>query len=381
MAKNKGGSRKKSGRGLIIALSVVLVAVLALFGGVYFVFKDLYSQLDYNTGLNEEELQQAIDSYKPEDYLEPEDIENLADTEGLESDAPVTSDEEADAIEQEMQAQAENGKVVEDDKVYNILLIGTDSRSSKPTSRSDAMMLVSVNKSTKQITVTSFMRDIYTYIPDLGYSNRLNVPCAVGGPAMLISTIEQVFGVKIDNYAMVNFMSFIAVIDAVGGVDIEITEDEIWYFNSNLEEQNDIQGYSRRTDKLSTSEAGLVHMNGNQALAYARIRKLGGDQGRTERQRTVIAAIAEKAKTMSIEELYDLVKVLLPLVTTDLSESDCLSLVVSGLEYLSYDIQMLRIPEDGTYYGTTIRGMSVLKIDFDAARQLLQEKIYGVEPQ
>jgi len=381
MAKNKGGSRKKSGRGLIIALSVVLAAVLALFGGVYFVFKDLYSQLDYNTGLNEEELQQAIDSYKPEDYLEPEDIENLGNAEGLEGDAPVTTDEEADAIEQEMQTQAENGQVVEDEKVYNILLIGTDSRSSKPTSRSDAMMLVSVNKSTKQITVTSFMRDIYTYIPDLGYSNRLNVPCAVGGPTMLISTIEQVFGVKIDNYAMVNFMSFIAVIDAVGGVDIEITEDEIWYFNSNLEEQNDIQGYSRRTDKLSTSEAGLVHMNGNQALAYARIRKLGGDQGRTERQRTVIAAIAEKAKTMSIEQLYDLVKVLLPLVTTDLSESDCLSLVVSGLEYLSYDIQMLRIPEDGTYYGTTIRGMSVLKIDFDAARQLLQEKIYGVEPQ
>lgn len=374
--KNDSVTPKKR-RKLLITIGIILAVVLVQLVIAYAVFDHFYSKMNIHTGISDEELQQAIENYNPVDYYEPED---KVSPDEIGDDVTVLTEEETLTFEDELRAQVESadGEVLSDNNVINILLIGTDSRTGELKSRSDTMMLVSLNKNTKQITLTSFARDIYTYIPDLGYSNRLNVPCRMGGPTMLVSTMKQVFGIEIDGYVMVNFFSFIDVVDALGGVDIELREEEIWYLNTNLEEQNNLQGQSRKTDKLASGTSGLVHLNGNQALAYSRIRKLDGDSARTARQRAVIEALIEKAKGMSLTELYDLVNVVLPMVATDLSQTDCLSILVNAFEYLSYDIQSLRIPEEGTYFLAMVNEMSVIKMDFDAAKALLKEKIYGI---
>ncbi len=382
MAKIKDGAEQpkkgRKGRKVLIVLSVILAVVLVFLGGLYAVFYHFYSKLNYDTGLSEEELQTAIDNYDPEGFLEPEDV--IAAENPQSGNIQVATEDEVVSFQDEILAQIEanGGSTISDKNVWNILLIGTDSRTDSNKARSDAMILVSVNKSTMQITMTSFMRDTYVYIPDLGWYNRLNVPCTVGGPMMLVNTIEQNFGIEIDNYAMVNFYSFIDVIDAVGGVDVEILAEEIPYLNSNLNEQNKLLGQDRKKDCLEDSDAGMLHLNGNQALAYARIRKLDGDSARTARQRAVLTALMQKAMTLSLTELYDLVNTVLPMVSTDMTQNDCLSIIVNAAAYLSYDIQSLSLPAEGTYFLALVENMSVVKADLEECKRILHETIYGI---
>lgn len=290
------------------------------------------------------------------------------------TDEPDSPKSEIDALNEKIRKNMEENAtpLMFNDNVLNVLVIGTDSRASER-GRSDSMILMSLNKETEEIVMTSFLRDIYLNIPGVGYS-RLNHAYAYGGPELLMDTIEQNFRIKIDKYVTVNFNSFVDVIDAVGGVEINVTDEELQYVNSYLKEINRLRGEKETADTLPDS--GTYTLNGKQALAYSRIRYVGTDFGRTERQRTVMIKTIEKVKNMSILEINDLLNVLLPELTTNLSQGEIFSMVLDSLSYLNYDTVSQAIPLEGSYSYLTISGMSVLGIDFDSSIDHLKNTIY-----
>ena len=234
------------------------------------------------------------------------------------------------------------------DNTINILLVGADSGGNL----SDSMILCTVHTGAKTINLTSFLRDTYVDIPDY-FPHKLNTSYSLGGFSVLDSALTSNFGVPIDGNVAVNFDSFVEVIDAVGGVDIELTEDEVWY----------LAGYFGWWDL----EEGVNHLDGEQCLHYSRIRSIDGDANRANRQRIVISALLNKAKTLSIKEMNDLLFTVLPMITTDLSNAQITNYALELLPLLKdLTISTQQIPAEGTYHLDWVEqdgGMSVIEID------------------
>lgn len=267
------------------------------------------------------------------------------------------------------------GKPLQEDGVVNILLIGNDSRQNGEDGRSDAMILLSVSSKTKTIYMTSLLRDMYVDIP--GHDgNRLNAAYSFGGAELLMETVEQNLDIPVNRYVLVNFEAFAKLVDAVGGVDLELTTGELEYVNGYLQEYNILTNRPQGTDNVDATKPGLVHLNGPQALAYCRIRYIGTDFGRTERQRKVLTAIIQKLPA-AIGNAGELMDGLLPNLTTNLTQSECYRLSLMAGKLLTYDIVSDNIPQPNTYRDATIREMSVLEVDFEANIKYLKEKIYG----
>lgn len=268
------------------------------------------------------------------------------------------------------------GAPYKEDGVINILLIGNDSRENGEDGRSDAMILLSVSSKTKKIYMTSLLRDMYVDIP--GHDgNRLNAAYSYGGAELLMETIEQNFDISVNRYVLVNFEAFANLVDAVGGVDLELTSAEIEYVNGYLVEYNMLTNRPQGTDNMDTSVSGMVHLNGPQALAYTRNRYIGTDFGRTERQRKVLSAVIGNLPAAVVTNPGELIDGLMPNLTTNLTREECYLLGLQAGKLLTYDIEQSSIPQPGTYHDATIRGMAVLEVDFDANKRYLQENIYG----
>lgn len=259
--------------------------------------------------------------------------------------------------------------------VINVLLIGNDSRLAGDDGRSDAMILVSISDKTKTITMTSLLRDMYVEIP--GHDgNRLNAAYSYGGPELLMETIELNFDIPVHRYALVNFQAFANLVDAAGGVDLELTNDEVKWINAYLMEYNQLEGKDLATDFLDPSLSGMIHLNGPQALAFTRNRYIGTDFGRTERQRKVLSAIIGKLPGTVLTNGGELADGLFPNLTTNLKQGECFNLSLNAWKFLGYDIQQQCIPVEGSYSNADIRGMAVLQVDFDANRQFLKTTLY-----
>ncbi len=258
--------------------------------------------------------------------------------------------------------------------VYNILLIGSDTRESGAVGRSDAMILVSINQKTETIYLTSFLRDCYVHIPDYG-NTRLNHAFAYGGPALLEETLEENFKVHVDRYVAVDFYSFMDVIDILGGVWINVTEEEQEITNDYIWSMNNLMGEEWSEDYLWSS--GWQLLNGKQALCYARNRYTGNDYERTQRQRTIINQIINGAMEASPSTLVSLAQVILPQITTDLEKSEILSYAANIGAYLDYDVVSQQIPAADTYSSAMIDGMSVIRLDLDENIEYLQGTIYA----
>ena len=242
---------------------------------------------------------------------------------------------------------------IEADHLINILLVGQDRQAGQGRQRSDTMILCSYNPNTNEVSLISFLRDLYVSIPG-GYSNnRLNAAYAFGGFPLLYKTLEQNFGVKIDGGVEVDFGGFTELIDLIGGVDIYLTAKEAPYVATSCKE-------------------GINHLNGRNALNYARIRKIDSDFGRTNRQRTLILAVFDKLKHSDTATLTSLVNKAMSMVTTDMSDSSITSLVTSFLpKVASVKINTYAVPFDGSYKSTYVRGMAVLVPENDAIREKL----------
>lgn len=262
------------------------------------------------------------------------------------------------------------------DGVVNILLIGNDSRENGEDGRSDAMILLSVSDKTKSIYMTSILRDIYVDIP--GHEgNRLNAAYAFGGPGLLMETIEQNFDIDVNRYVLVNFEAFAALVDAVNGVDLELSGQEIEYVNAYLAEYNMLTNRAEGTDYMDTGASGMVHLNGPQALAYIRNRYIGTDFGRTERQRKVLGAVIEKLPMAVLAGPEKIVDGILPNLTTNLTKGECFALSLQAGKFLLYENGQGSIPVEGTYNPADIRGMAVLEIDFEKNKEWFKDHIYN----
>lgn len=291
--------------------------------------------------------------------LSPEEIAALENP----SDETVDPDFTGPVLSGDEVTWAEDAQtLIGGDGVVNILLIGQDRREGEGRARSDAMILCTFNTEKKTLTMTSFLRDLYVQIP--GYQdNRINAAYALGGMELLNETLYKNFGVEIDGNVEVDFSEFSQIIDLLGGVDIELTNSEANYLNRN-------PGYY-----LSS---GVNHLNGEQALSYARIRYIDSDFGRTNRQRTVLNALINAYKNSSLTTMLSLLDDILPLVTTDMTDAEIVGYVTELFPLLaSSTITTQHIPADGSYYNAYIRGMAVLVPDLEASRQLLVDTLLG----
>lgn len=249
--------------------------------------------------------------------------------------------------------------------VINILLIGQDARPGEDRARSDSMILVSINKQRSTIHMTSFMRDLYVQIP--GYmDDRINVAYRYGGAELLDKTIQENFGVTVDGNVAVNFDQFCTVVDILGGVDVEMDSEEAWYMNEKMD--------------LGPVEEGMNHLNGEQALGFARIRYItGSDFARTDRQRRILASIAQELKSVNAGQVLDLLSQVLPNVSTDLSQGELVSyLAAAATVYLGGgELISGRVPEDDAYYPANIDGADVLVPYLNKCQEYLRDSIYS----
>lgn len=360
--------------GIISIISFVIVVLLV----AYFAIHNYINKMHLVSA--EDNLTEEI-SFDDEAVLESElDFYISPNHESASSDTTDSPEDEINSLEEEIRnnMEANQTPIMQDKDVFNILLIGSDSRKSGGRKGlSDAMIIVSINKKTKTITATSVLRDIYLQIPGK-QNNRINTAYALGGADLLMDTIEQNFKIQVDRYASVDFFAFIDIVDAVGGVTLEVTDKEIPVINKYVAEINHLTDQEETLDQLT--EPGTLLLNGKQALGYARNRYVGNnDFERTARQRRVLEQVFHKVKDIGILELNSLMNKLLPQVTTNLTQGEIFSMILSLPSYAKYNLQQWSIPVSGSYSNMRIRGMAVLGIDFEKNIKEIQTRIYGVE--
>ncbi|MDR1734900.1 MAG: LCP family protein [Oscillospiraceae bacterium] len=289
---------------------------------------------------------------------------------------------DATSLNEYLTTWATNGmQHLQDKNVLNILLCGVDSEDGNALlGRSDAIMLVTINKKKKAITVTSFYRDSYTYIdltknPENGYTlmEKVNAAYSLGGPATLIETLENNYKIAIDDYVAVDFNTFPKLIDSLGGVTVDVTEKEAKYINRTAPSM-----------KGEFPAGDGVTLTGRQALVYSRIRHLDSDMERTNRQRKIISALMKAAQEAGAARVNAALNDLLQYVVTNLSNWEISSLAANALSqgWLNYSLTQLNTPvvetDDATGVSSYIRTKWVWIVDYPRAARDLQMELYGV---
>jgi len=354
---------------VFIFLLIIFLVLALIVGAIWMLFKNYLGKIDFDRG----------DSISVENTLTDEEImkELLAEEES--TDATDSPKEEIEKLESQMQEQQKDHKdkdvLASADNVLNILLIGCDSRTKGGVGRSDAMILVSVNEETKKIHMSSIMRDCYVAIPGRE-NNRINAAYAFGGGSLLLDTVKTNFAVDVEKYVAFDFCSFIDVVDMNGGVEIDVSEEEKEVLNGYVMDWNAINGKENVLEN-QVQTSGLQHLNGVQALCYSRIRFVGnGDFERTERQHEVMNQIFDKIKTLNLLELNDLLNIFLPQIKTNLTEDEILTMLIDVMNYMSYELDSMRIPVEGSYEPLRVNKMAVLGIDLEENQKALEEFIY-----
>ena len=258
-----------------------------------------------------------------------------------------------------------DAKLMSNPYITNILLIGQDRKEGdKAEMRSDAMIICSVNSKTKEIVLCSLMRDMYVPVPKYGYG-MLNHTYMIGGFDLLNETIEKDFGIPIDGNIEVDFERFMNLIDLMDGIDVVITNEEAKYMNGQK------SGWNR--------VGGTNHLTSEQALLYCRIRKnIGGDWGRTDRQRKVIIAAFNQLKTAGAKSILNFAHAAMPSLTTNLSNTKIIKYAYALTSYSMDSNHSYRIPKEGTYtQEVREETLHVLVPDIKRNAKELQKLIYS----
>lgn len=250
--------------------------------------------------------------------------------------------------------------------IINIMLVGQDARPGEAAQRSDAMILMTVNRKTKQIYLTSFLRDQYVQIP--GYGNtKLCHAYSYGGMTLMNQTIQNHYGIEIDGNVTFSFEGFEQIIDMLGGVEIELTAKEAKALNDLV------------AGKWSLKE-GKQTLTGAQALRYSRLRHIDSDFQRTERQRKVIMSIIDAYKNCSLSEMMKILEKTMPLITTNITTGQMFTYAFQLFPMLSgAQMKTQQIPAAGTFSSGLIRvsenymAYCQYNINFAANRELLNK--------
>ncbi len=254
----------------------------------------------------------------------------------------------------------------------NILLLGTDNRPGEEVGRTDTMIILSLNAEEKALRLTSLMRDMWVDIYGTGRTHKINAANVFGGTDSAMGTVNQYFHMNIEDYVLVDMEGLTQIINQIGGVEISLTQEEADLVNQGLRGQEIM-------DQEDVAGGENVHLTGEQAMAYMRIRNIGGDQQRTERQRTVLMAMAGKLKGASVWGLMDVALTMLDYVETNLSLGEIVDLGMTALDIDLDNAAQLRIPQDGTYtMGREEKsGLDVIFANFDKNAEILHQFIYG----
>lgn len=258
--------------------------------------------------------------------------------------------------------------------ITNILLLSSDARPGEDVSRSDSIMILTIDNINKKLKVTSLMRDMLVKIDGHG-EEKLNHAFAYGGPTKTIETIQNNFGIKLNNYVIVDFNAFVKVIDAINGIEVTVKDYELDELNKYI-----LDGGGSEEDLLPSP--GTYNLNGYQALSYARIRKVGnGEYERTERQRAVLQIALEKVKDMSTVKLVSLLNELFPYVKTNISLGNAMDYGFTALNVgkkCNFEIEQFRVPLDSISKGGIINNKGwVFVIDKVETSKALQEFIFN----
>lgn len=260
----------------------------------------------------------------------------------------------------------------EEADVINIALFGTD-KSGTDTTASDSIMILTINHVKGELKLSSIMRDVTLETPGHGEQN-INDVIMIGGPELSIKTINTNFNLQIDKFVQVNLGNLPTIIDKLGGVEIDVTDEEIQFINSY------IKGIDKMNDTYTEpiTYAGVHNLNGTQASAYCRIRYTEGrDFKRTERQRDVLESLFEKFKGISITEVPGLITEILPLVQTNLTNTEIISISTKALAVENKTIQQGRFPEDEDIISSGFEDNYYrMRIDKEATTEKIHNFIY-----
>lgn len=262
-------------------------------------------------------------------------------------------------------AGAAQSDAKEDNRLIHILLVGRD-ESQDAVSRSDSMILCSFQPETNRIVLTSFLRDLYIPIPGRE-ENRINAAYACGGLTLLKQTVEENFDLSIDGCIDVDFSQFSQIIDILGGVTLELRQDEAEAINARVE---------------GALTEGTHLLSGEQALAYSRIRNLDsdGDFSRTSRQRKLLTSLLDSYRNANLLTILSLLTEALPMISTDLENRQIISLAAKLYPFLHDPVVVSqRLPADGTFSYRRIRGMEVLTADMATLREQLHQSLFPAE--
>ena len=340
--------KKKVGRivlAVVLALIILAGTILGIF--VYRKLNMIGSNVDEYTGV-EEILENDIDASAIDSITDASSLTALMKAWYLNGGEPMSSK-----------------------NVTNILLIGIDSDSKL----SDSMMVLSVNRLAKTLSLVSFYRDSYTYMEtETGASAfaKMNAAYYYGGAEMVQDVIEKDYKIKIDDYALVGYDSFPALVDALGGVDVKVTKKEANYLNKTWKK------WTRTGNKIQF-KAGTMHMDGEHALMFARIRKLDSDINRTERQRRVITAIMDQFKSASLSEVNAAMNAILPEIKTSMKKSQMVNLATDAVTggWLKYPMTQAVMPPVEYCEEGYADDQWIWICDYEGAAFELQNMLYG----
>lgn len=258
-----------------------------------------------------------------------------------------------------------NSDVWYSDNVYNLLIVGYDAGDVENSTasfqkfyRSDAVIIASINKTLKKVKLISLSRATYVAVPGHG-NKRLNTAHAYGGASLLVETIEKNYKIRIDKYVTVNFDGFKKIMDALGGVQIDLTAEEA--------------NFAFNTSSLGN---GKYMMNGSQTLRYVRLRKTDSDRVRTGRQRKVLANIKQKSATMSLSQKLSFLDTALPYVTTNMSKSEVVSTATEFSNYLDWPMEQYIVPKRATQYEMR-DGLEVIIVDWEETTKYIHSIVYN----
>ncbi len=376
-------SKTKKGK---IIISIIVILVVLLVGG------GIFAALYIDNALNK--VTDNGDAPTPVAVEEWDGMKELVESFDPIYEAPRS---EVSSLSDMAKKWYYNGKPCSSTHVLNILLIGEDTRGDEiqeEGTRADSAIIASVNVDTGKITLTSVLRDTYAYFEleegnkESGRFDKINAAMSLGDLDCYIRCIENNFKINIDNYVLVNFASFKTILETLGGVDINMTSAEIREINNN---QSRYGGVTIK--KNFEGKEGVVHLNGEQALAYSRIRYIDGDDQRANRQKTVLTELFKKAKSSSNVKLLELVTKLLPYVKTGASKQEIIDMGTYALKHgwINYEIQSFNVPENftdadgithkaavgGTYKGRAPYSDWKWRADFPLSAQRIQNNIYG----
>ena len=363
--------KKNKKKKIMIIVTIIILVVIALAAGGWYVY-DSFVKPVQNAKVNTQSTEQykstqdkLVESFDPIEETDASEIASLQDM---------------------IRKWYYNGTPCSSTHVYNVLLVGEDTRGKDVLdkgTRADSAIIASVNVDTKQITLTSVLRDAYTYFEtkpgdeSTGTFDKINAAMSKGDIDAYINCVERMYKINIDNYVIINFDAFESVIDELGGVTLELTSKEIREINNHPGTYGNVT-----IEKTFDGTKGKMKLDGKQALAYCRIRHIDSDNARADRQKTTLMEIFSKVKGSSKTEMIRVVKKLLPYTKMDIGMDTVLNIAGDAFSqnWMNYAIKMTSMPNyrinekgaGGTYYGAWM-----WKSDFPQDAYYLQYVLYG----